>query len=63
MMLQVVHLEQALHIFGYLKAHMNRKLGFNLIHPAINENWFHQCDWKELYRDAEKAIPGNMKVA
>jgi hypothetical protein len=32
------HLEQALHIFGYLKTHPKRKIGFDPSHPEINEN-------------------------
>jgi hypothetical protein len=57
---RVGHLKQALHIFGYLKTHPKRKLGFDPAHPAINENRFQKCDWTELYRDASEAIPGNM---
>ena len=60
---RVGHLEQALHIFGYLKSHPKRKLGFDPTHPSINENRFQQCDWKEFYRDAEEAIPTNMPKA
>ena len=40
---RVGHLEQVFHIFGYLKAHPKRKLGFDLAHPAINKNRFQQC--------------------
>jgi hypothetical protein len=32
------HLEQAFHIFGYLKTHPKRKIGFDPSHPEINEN-------------------------
>ena len=39
------HLEQAFHIFEYLKMHLKRKLGFNLKHLAINLNWIQQCEW------------------
>ena len=46
------NLDQALHIFEYLKYHTKRKLGVDLAHPAINENRFQDCDWKEFYRDA-----------
>ena len=60
---RVGHLKQAFHIFGYLKAHPKRKLGFNPAHPAINENRFQKCDWTEFFRDTEEAIPGNMTVA
>jgi hypothetical protein len=54
------HLEQVLHIFGYLKTHAKRKLGFDPRHPVIDENRFRKCDWTDFYRDAEEAIPGNM---
>jgi hypothetical protein len=54
------HLEQAFHIFGYLKTHPKRKLAFDPAHPAINENRCQKCDWTEFYRDASEAIPGNM---
>ena len=56
----VGHLEQAFHIFGYLKAHPKRELFFDPAHPDINENRFQQCDWTEFYRDAKEAISGNM---
>ena len=32
------HLEQAFHIFEYLKRHPKRKLGFDPSHPEINKN-------------------------
>jgi hypothetical protein len=57
------HLEQAYHIFGYLKTHPKRKLGFDPAHPAINENRFQKCDWTEFYREASEAIPTNMPTA
>jgi hypothetical protein len=53
------HLEQASHIFGYLKSHPKRKIGFDQSHPGINENRFQKCDWEEFYRDASEAIPEN----
>jgi hypothetical protein len=56
---QVGHLEQAFHIFGYLKMHPKRKIGFDPSHPEINDNQFQKCDWEEFYRDAEGAIPEN----
>jgi hypothetical protein len=54
------HLEQAIHMFGYLKSHPKRKLGFDPSHPTIDENRFRKCDWSEFYRDAKEAIPENM---
>ena len=60
---RVGHLEQAFHIFGYLKAHPKRKLGFDPGHPSINKNKSQQCDWEEFYRHAKEETPGNMPVA
>jgi hypothetical protein len=57
---RIGHLEQAIHIFGYLKAKPKRKLAFDPGHPNIDEDRFRKCDWTEFYRDAEEAIPPNM---
>ena len=51
---RVGHLEQAFHIFGYLKTHPKRKIGFDPSHPEINENRFQRCDWEEFYRTPRK---------
>ena len=59
---RVGHLEKTLYIFGYFKAHPQRKLVFDPAHPAINENRFQKCGWEEFYKDAKEAIPGNMPV-
>ena len=50
---RVGHLKQAFHIFGYLKVHSKRKLGFDPVHPAISKNSFQQCDWTYFYRAGE----------
>jgi hypothetical protein len=42
------HLEQAYHIFGYLKHQSKRKLGFDAGQPNIDERRFRQQDWTEL---------------
>jgi hypothetical protein len=60
---RVGHLEQALHMFSYLKQHPKRKLEFDPAHSNINENRFQKCDWTEFHRDASEAIPGNMPTA
>jgi hypothetical protein len=56
---QVGHLKQAFHIFGYLKSHPKRKIGFDPSHPTTNKNRFQKCDREVLYRDASEAIPEN----
>ena len=51
------HLEQLIYIFGYLKAHPNRKLAFYAAHPNIDERRFKNYDWYDFYRRAKEAIP------
>ena len=57
------HLEQVLHIFGYLKSHKKMRILFDPAYPQINENWFKRYDWHDFYRDAKEAIPPNMPEA
>lgn len=54
------HLEQVLHIMGYLKCHKKLRLMFDSSCPKVDERWFTTYDWEEFYRDAEEAIPSNM---
>jgi hypothetical protein len=53
------HLEQAFHIFRYLKLHPKRKIGFDPSYPGINKNRFQKCDWEEFYMEGSGAIPEN----
>ena len=57
---RIGHLEQVIHIFGYLKAHPQRKIAFDAIHPQISESRFPKHDWQDFYRDAKEAIPGDI---
>jgi hypothetical protein len=57
------HLEQVIHIFGYLKAHPKRKIAFDPDHPTIDERRFKRHDWEDFYREAKEAIPENMPEA
>ena len=54
---RLVHLEQLIHMFGYLKAHPKRKLAFDAAHPNIDERRFKNYDWYDFYRGAKEAIP------
>ena len=54
------HLEQVIHMFGYLKAHKKFRLLFDSDHPQISLNRFKSYDWFDFYRDAKEAIPSNM---
>ena len=51
------HLEQALHVVGYLKSHKKLRLMFDSGYPKVNENWFQSYNWYNFYRDAKEAIP------
>jgi hypothetical protein len=57
------HLEQVLHIVGYLKSHKKMRLMFDCGYPKVNEKWFKSYDWCEFYRDAKEAIPPNAPEA
>ena len=51
------HLQQAYHIFGYLKSSPRRRLYFDPEYPNISEDRFTRHDWEDFYRDTEEEIP------
>jgi len=57
------HLQQALHILAYLKAHNKSTMVYNDMKATIAESRFVKQDWREFYQDAKKNIqlnaPGN----
>ena len=57
------HLEQVLHIMGYLKSHKKMRLMFDSSQPRLDERWFTKYDWQDFYRDAKESIPLNMPEA
>ena len=57
---RIGHLEQVIHIFGYLKEHPKRRLAFDPQHPRVDERAFAKYDWHDFYRGATEAIPGDM---
>ena len=57
------HLEQVLHIVGYLKRHKKLRLFFDSGYSTTNEKLFKKYDWFDFYGDAEEAIPTNMPEA
>ena len=57
------HLEQLLHIVGYLKSHKKMRLLFDSSYPKVKDKWFQEYDWFDFYRDAKEAIPPNMPEA
>jgi hypothetical protein len=54
------HLEQLLHIFGYLKSHDRSRLVYDDTTPSFDESRFTKCDWSEYYPGAEDPLPPNM---
>ena len=54
------HLEQVIHMFGYLKSHKKFRLMFDSDHPQISLTRFKSYDWFKIYRDAKEGISGNM---
>ena len=54
------HLENALHVMGYLQLKHNSQLIFDLTYPDIDQTAFPSFEWMEFYGDVEEAIPPNM---
>ncbi len=54
------HLENALHVMGYLRLNHNSRLIFDPAYPDIDLTAFPSFDWTEFNGDVEEAIPPNM---
>ncbi len=54
------HLENALHVMGYLKLKHHSQLIFDLTYPDIDQTAFPTFEWMEFYDDMEEAIPPDM---
>ncbi len=54
------HLENALHVMGYLQLKHNSRLIFDLTYPDIDQTAFPSFEWTEFYGDVEEAIPPDM---
>ena len=54
------HLENALHVMGYLQLKHNLRLIFDPTYPDIGQTAFPSFDWTEFYGNVEEAIPPNM---
>ena len=56
------HLEQVLHIFGYLKSHHNAELVFDPTYPEIDKSNFQRQDWSTSefgHLEGKEIIPPN----
>ena len=52
------HLENVIHMFGYLKKHPRSKMVMDERIPDFSESsYFSEFDWSEFYPDASEAIP------
>ena len=54
---RIGHLEQVIHMFGYLKLHPKSKISFDAAHPSIDERIFKKYDWYDFYCGAKESIP------
>ena len=51
------HLQQAIHVFGYLKLHPKKSLYFNPGYIDVPPDRFQTYDWSDFYRDAKEEVP------
>ena len=57
------HLEQVIHIMGYINDHKKLRLMFDKGMPTLNNKMFKTYDWEDFYKDAKEQIPPNMPEA
>jgi hypothetical protein len=50
-------MEQVLHIFAYLKRHLQSNLLLDPNPIILNETEFTEYDWTDIYQYAKEAIP------
>eukprot|EP00804_Cyclotella_cryptica_P008802 CCRYP_015636-RA/>CCRYP_015636-RA protein AED:0.30 eAED:0.30 QI:0/0/0/1/1/1/2/0/194 len=56
------HLEEALHVFSYLKLKSNSRLIFDPEEPDVGKSDFVDCDWSNFYPGAEEGVVLRMFV-
>jgi hypothetical protein len=54
------HLENALHVMGYLQLKHNSRIIFDPTYPDIDQTSFPSFEWMEFYGNVEEAIPPDM---
>ena len=42
-------LEVVLHVFAFLRQNYNYRVVFDPTYPAVNMNYFRECNWKDFY--------------
>ena len=60
---RVGHMDQALHVFAYLKMHDRSTMAFDNSLPVFDESQFICADWMDFYKDAKEALPPNAPEA
>ena len=53
-------MEQIMHIFGYLKTSLKRRLFYDPGYPRIPESRFKRHNWEHFYKDAKEELPLDM---
>jgi hypothetical protein len=56
---RIGHLEQAFHIFAYLKHHDRSQIILDPSRLQVNEQSFIKADWTDFYHDAKDTMPPN----
>jgi hypothetical protein len=54
------HLENALHVMGYLQLKHNSQIIFDPTYPNIDQTAFPSFEWTEFYGNVEEAITPDM---
>ncbi len=54
------HLENTLHVMGFLRLKHNSQLIFDPTYPDIDQTAFPSFEWTEFYGNVEEAIPPDM---
>ena len=57
------HLEQVIHIFGYIKSHNKFRLMFDSDDPHICDKMFKSYYWFDSYKNTEELIPSEITEA
>jgi hypothetical protein len=60
---RIGHMEQVLHIFSYLKYHLQSNMVFDFNGIYRDEEQFRKYDWKDFYHEAVEAVPPNSPTA
>ncbi len=56
------HMDAALHLYSYLKAHHNARLVLDPSYPEIDQDNFVKRDWNNFYGEVKEEVPGDMPV-